>query len=117
MDIDKHVEMLGENIDEILTSTAAVKGEAFAEAVAINFEAIQAMSIVGMLTAVADEKSKELASKLHEACLNILASIAAKVCGDMSDDDVKEVMRISSALNKRRNEAGAEILKGMGDAD
>lgn len=117
MDVDKQMEALGESINEMLASTAAVKGQAFADAVAVNFECIQLMDMVGRLTSLANEDFRDLAVALHTSCMDLAANIGAKSCEDMSDDDVREVMKMGSALNKRRKDAAAEIVKGMGDAD
>jgi hypothetical protein len=113
----KEAEALSENITEMLASTAAVKGEAFADAVAINFECVQLMDIVGRLTAIADEGAKEAALALHDACLTIVCSIGEKAFGDISDKDLEEVMSMGRALNKRRNDFAAVVLKRMSDAD
>ena len=107
----KEAEALSENITEMLASTAAVKGEAFADAVAINFECVQLMDIVGSLTAIADEGAKEAALALRGACLNIVYSIREKAFDDISDKDLKEVMSMGWALNKRRNDFAAFVLK------
>lgn len=114
MNVDKQMEALGDSINEMLASTAAVKGQAFADAVAVNFEAVQLMSMVDRLVALADEDDRALAVALHTSCMDLASSIAAKACDGISDEDLQEVMKMGRALNKRRNDAAAEIMKGMG---
>lgn len=84
--IKKHLENLAENLDEILSSTAALKGEKFADGIAIAFECTQIIEISARLAAVAQEEHKEYASALAESQMNILASIAAKACSDLGED-------------------------------
>jgi methylmalonyl-CoA mutase cobalamin-binding subunit len=117
MNIQKQVDALNENINEMMASTAAVKGADFADAVAISFEAVQLMEVVGQLAAIASEDSKQIALALREAGLNIVASIATKACGEIADQDLEEIMTMGRALNKRRNDAMADIMKGLKDAN
>ena len=117
MNVDKQMEALGDSINEMLASTAAVKGQAFTDAVTVNFEIIQLMDMVGRLAGLANDEYRDLAVALYTSCVDLAANIGAESCGDMSDDDVREVMKMGSALNKRRKDAAAEIVKGMGDAD
>jgi hypothetical protein len=101
------------NIDEIMTSTRAVKGEMFANAVAANFEAVQLMEAVGRLASLAPEEASEYVSSLVDNSQNILASIISKACGDLTDDQLREAIAVCNTLTKRRTSAVDAIRKGM----
>lgn len=116
MDIEKELEGLSDSINEMLTSTAAVKGQAFADAVAISFESVQLMESISRLAGLANKGHEEFAKALHDSALNMTSSIVAKACDGIDDKDLEEVMKMSSALYQRRRLAVQAIRKGMGDA-
>lgn len=111
--IDKHVGDLTTNINEIMSSTLAVKGEVFTNAVAVNFEAVQLMEVIGRLASMAPEEYSEYATMLVNNSQNIIAAIVSKACGELSDDQLKEAMSVAGELTKRRFSAVAAIRKGM----
>lgn len=116
MDIDKELKSFNDGVNEILASTAAVKGKAFADAVAVSFEGVQLMEIVSRLTGLANESSKGYAQSLNDSAMTLASSILAKSCDGLADSDLDEVMKMGSALYKRRSQTLEAINKGRRDA-
>lgn len=111
--VRKHIGDLTMNVEEIMSSTRAVKGDAFAQAVAVNFEAVQLMETVGRLASMAPEELAEYAASLVDSSQNIIASIITKCCETLSDDELKESISVCNELTKRRHSAVEAIRKGM----
>lgn len=120
MDQDKlkqHLNDLAENFDEILSSTAAVKGEPFAKAVSVSFEGVQLIELLGRLSHMVHEAHKECAESLMESGKEILASIVAKACEDLDEDQFNEAMSMGHGMYKRRNATVEAIRKQMLEDD
>ena len=116
MDQDKlkqHLHDLAENFDEILSSTAAVKGEPFAQAVSVAFEGVQLIELFGRLAAMAQEQHKEYAETLEESGKEILSSIVAKACQDLNEAEFGEALVMGHSMYKRRNAVVETIRKEM----
>lgn len=111
--IKKEIELLGENFNEVLSSTEAVKGEAFTNAVAVNFECCQLVEAIGGLVVMARKVDAEHADTLFDMSRQILVSIAVKACGDISDDSVEEAMALAQTLNDRRLQAAKKIQQEL----
>lgn len=116
MDQDKlkqHLHDLAENFDEILTSTAAVKGDAFAKAVSVSFEGVQLIELLGRMSFLAEEAHKEYAMTLMESGKEILASVVAKACEELDEAQFNEAMTMGHSMYKRRNAVVETIRKEM----
>ena len=94
---------LADNFDEILTSTAAVKGEAFAKAASISFESVQLIELLGRLADLTQEAHKEYAEVLLDSGKTILASVVSKACEDLEEAQFNEAMTMGYTMYKRRN--------------
>lgn len=112
--LKQHLHDLAENFDEILTSTAAVKGEAFAKAVSVAFEGVQLIELLGRLSFLAEEANKEYAAQLMESGKEILASVVAKACEELDEGQFNEAMTMGHGMYKRRNDVAEKIRKEMG---
>lgn len=120
MDQDKlkqHLHDLAENFDEILTSTAAVKGDAFAKAVSVAFEGVQMIELLGRMSFLAEEAHKEYATQLMESGKEILSSIVAKACEELDDGQFSEAMTMGHSMYRRRNSVVETIRKEMREDD
>lgn len=104
---------LADNFDEILTSTAAVKGEAFAKAVSVSFEGVQLIELLNRMSTLAQEAHKEYAEVLVESGKEILASVVAKACEDLDEVHFNEAMTMGYTMYKRRNATVEAIRKEM----
>ncbi len=120
MDQDKlkqHLENLAENFDEILTSTAAVKGDAFAQAASVGFEGAQLMELIGRLASLSDERHAEYAKSLMDSGMEILSNIVAKACGDLDEEQFNEAMAMGHSMYKRRNQTMDAIRKELKESE
>ena len=113
--LKQHLHDLAENFDEILTSTAAVKGEPFAQAVSVAFEGVQLIELVGRMSAMAQEQYKDYAKQLEESAKEILASVVAKACADLDEPAFQEAMVMGHSMYKRRLDTMEAIKKQMRD--
>lgn len=111
--IRARLEGLTENIQEALASTAAVKGDRFADAVCTHFEASQLMEILGMLASLIPEEKAEHAASLCRSAATIATSMAMRICDDLSDEDFKESMALSEQLIKRKDRTSEEIERDL----
>lgn len=115
--IKAELQALGSSINEVLASTAAVKGDNFARAVAIQFECGQLVEAIADLVVLARETNAEYANGLLEVCKHILASIAAKACEEVSDEELEEAMKMGNTLHDRRVRALEKIRKEINNDD
>lgn len=113
--IRRELKTLSDNFNEILSSTAAVKGELFANTVAVNFECAQLIEAVGGLVILARKTDAQRADELYEMVKHVLSSIATKACGDLEDAQLEEAIRLSKTLYDRRRQAVVKIQQGMRD--
>lgn len=109
--IKAELNALGTSINEVLSSTAAVKGEAFAKAVAINFECGQLVEAIDKLTVLARKTDDERANALLEVSKHILASIAVKACDELPDAELEDAVKMANTLHDRRLRAIEKIQK------
>jgi hypothetical protein len=109
----RELDLLGENFQEILSSTEAVKGEAFANAVAVSFESAQLMEAIACIFAMIPEHDRERAGPLMEAVKHILSSICVKASGDLSDSDLEEAIDMADKLNDRRRQTAKRIQQEL----
>lgn len=109
--IKAELNALGTSINEVLSSTAAVKGEAFAKAVAINFECGQLVEAIANLTVLARKTDAEHANALLEVSKHILASIAVKACDELPDAELEDAVKMANTLHDRRLRAIEKIQK------
>ena len=114
--IKSELKSLGDNINEVLSSTEALKGEAFAKAVSVNFECAQLIELIGRLVILAKEADEEMAAAAFEAAKNILASIACKATEELEEDQLEEAMKMAYTLYQRRNDT-IKRIQGMTDDD
>lgn len=115
--IKRELELLGQNFNEILSSTAAVKGEAFANAVAINFECAQLIEAIGGLVIIVRKVDAERAEGLYEIFKCVLASIASKGCDTLEDGQLEEAVLLSKTLYERRRDTVNRIRLEARDGD
>lgn len=115
--IKSELQALGSSINEVLSSTAAVKGESFAKAVAINFECGQLVEAIADLVVLARKTDAEHADALLEVSKHILASIAVKACDDLPDSELEEAMKMAHTLHDRRLRAIEKIQKDLNNDD
>lgn len=111
----KELDLLGQNFHEILASTEAVKGEAFANAVAVSFESAQLMEAIAHIFGMVPEDDRGRAGPLLEATKQILSSICVKACGDVSDSDLEEAIAMADKLNDRRRQTAKKIQQELRD--
>lgn len=115
--INSELKDLGSSINEVLSSTAAVKGDAFARAVAINFECAQLVEAIAGLVIMARKDDEEYANALFEVTKTILASVAIKACDEMPDEQFDEAMKMSRTLHDRRLRTIEKIQKEIDNDD
>lgn len=111
--LKQHLHDLAENFDEILTSTAAVKGEPFAQAVSVAFEGVQLIELFGRMASMAQDQYKEYADQLEESGKQILSSVVAKACAELSETEFQEAMVMGHGMYKRRLDTMEAIKKQM----
>lgn len=107
MDIDKEIDSLLENLNEMMHSAAAVKGKEFANAVAIHFESLQLSESIGNLSGMLKATGKfdaEFVESVTEGMARTLCSIVSHGLPEMSEKDFKESIDMGQALYKRRVE-------------
>jgi acyl-CoA reductase-like NAD-dependent aldehyde dehydrogenase len=110
--LQKHLDALGDNINEVMSSTVAVKGEQFAKCVALAFESFQIAEALTRLSAlVTDERRRQLADMLRESGTDVLSIMVGKSLEPLSESDVDEVMTMAKMLYRRRNEATESIRR------
>lgn len=120
MDEDKlkqHLDDLSDNIDEILESAAAVRGKAFANAVCVSFEGNQMSELIGQIAALAEEQYQDQARRMGGICIQIMASMMDKACGEMSEELFDEALKMGAVLFERRAKAMDEINKDLNQDD
>lgn len=115
--IKAELNALGASINKVLSSTAAVKGDPFAKAVAINFECGQLVEAIASLVVLARKTDVEHADALLEISKHILASIASKACDDLPDSELEEAMKMAHTLHDRRLRAIEKIQKEVDNDD
>lgn len=115
--IKSELQALGSSINEVLASTAAVKGELFARAVAISFESGQLVEAIAELVVLARKTDTEHANALLEISKHILASIAVKACDDLPDAELEEAMKMAGTLHDRRVRAIEKIQREVDNDD
>lgn len=115
--INSAIKGLGDSINEVLSSTAAVKGDVFAQAVAINFECAQLVEAIAGLVIMARKDDEEYANALFEVTKTILASIAAKACDALPDEQLGEAMKMAHTLHDRRLRTIEKIQKEIDNDD
>jgi hypothetical protein len=117
MSMKSELEGLAQNLNEIMESTAAVKGIPFANAVALHFEAMQLAEIIGNLSGLLKGGQKidpEIIDSMTESAVNVLFSVVYKGMGELSDDQIKEASDLGESLHKRRVRSMEAIRKDMG---
>lgn len=115
--IKSELQALGSSINEVLASTAAVKGDAFMKAVAINFECGQLVEAIADLVVLARKTDTEHADALLEVSKHILTSIAVKACDDLPDSELEEAMKMAHTLHDRRLRAIEKIQRDFNNDD
>lgn len=115
--INSAIKNLGDSINEVLASTAAVKGDAFAQAVAINFECAQLVEAIASLVVMARKDDEEYADVLFDVTKTVLASIAAKACDALPDEQLEEAMKMAHTLHDRRRRTIEKIQKEIDNDD
>lgn len=117
MSAKQQLEALAENLNEIMSSTAHVKGPEFANAVALHFEALQLAEMVGNMAGLMKSGAKippEHVDAMSEVCTNILFSIVMKGI-NIASDDIKEASDLAERLHKRRQGTMRAISQEMRD--
>lgn len=113
--IKKHLNNLTENVEEIMTSTRAVKGPGFAILVAICFESMQIMESMAKIAACAKEEYRDYAQSMLASSVNVMSGIMFKLFEGYTDAEIEEAGSIAKMLLDRRSDAVAAIKKGMED--
>lgn len=114
MDIDKEIDSLLENLNEMMHSAAVVKGKPFADAVAIHFESLQLSEHIGNLSGMLKATGKfnvEFVDDVTQAMARTLCSIVSHGLPEMSEKDFKESIDMGQALYKRRVELVEKLNK------
>lgn len=113
--IRKELELLAENIVEVLESTAASKGDQFADSVGVHLECAQLIEAIGGLALMARKVDEEQTDRLFVACKHILASVASKACGDLGDEQLGESIKLAKTLFDRRQQVAQKLRQEMSD--
>lgn len=114
--IKHHMDMLGESIEEILDSAAAVRGPQFANAACLSFEACQMSEILGTIANMAPDEHQKRAHSLGAAGLEVIASMLDKAFGDLSDELSDEALAMGAMLHKRRMDAVDRLNRDLNGA-
>lgn len=115
MTAKQHIDNLTENINEIMSSAAHVKGPEFANAVALHFEAIQLAEAIGNLTGLLksnERPSIEQVDAMGDLCTRILSSIVAKGM-NIPDEELEEVLSLVDRLNSRSQGTASNIKQEL----
>lgn len=118
--INQHLEQLAESCEEIMASTRAVRGDAFANAVALNFEMFQLGDLVGQLTGIARASRPENAEYiqvLNSAASDLMTSIICGHYASMEDDDLNDAIETAKIMLDRRKRTVAAINKDTKGGD
>lgn len=112
--IEKQLQEFTDGVDEIMSSTAAVKGQKFAAAVAVNFEAIQLTELLGILASTAKNaqpESSAMIDHISRSAVHIISSMAAEGMCHLTEAEFNEATQLSETLQKRRELAIRRINK------
>lgn len=99
--IKEQIDGLGSDVNEILSSTEAVRGPEVAQAVAMAFECRQLLEIMARLADMASEDNKVYAQTVVVSGVNIVSSMATKGMR-IKEGDLDEVMSLADQLYDRR---------------
>lgn len=99
---------VAQSVHEILESAAALKGERFANAVAGQFELLQASEVVGRMRGTADKAGVDV-SELGSACVLLIGAAASRLFAGLSESDHQEALQLASSLWARRERAAEAI--------
>ena len=103
---------LSTTIDEMVSSARGAKGDPFAVATAVAFEAMQVMEIVVHVASYVDAEHLERIRSLAETAAGLMHSIIGKVCDPLSDEEVDDAMKLATEMTRRRRTTVEAINRG-----
>lgn len=113
-EIKKMARDLTQDLNEMMKSTSAVKGKAFANVVAHQFEALELSDLVGvMLSSLIhlDPKNTDKYRSMTETVIMIISSMTAKVAGELPEPELDEALKMSDSMHARRRNAVMAAMK------
>jgi hypothetical protein len=114
MSVEAKLKDLSSDIHEILASHAAVRGDDFAQAVAVAFELRQMLEIMGRLHSMCREEAQEYAESLVHSAMDIMSSVMCKaVSDDLSKTDIQDALSCADMLMRRRGNTVDRIRKDL----
>ncbi|MBU3577488.1 hypothetical protein [Polynucleobacter sp. UK-Kesae-W10] len=106
MSVQNELDSFVNDVQEIINNTIKIKGQEFADAVAVQFEIFQVGEILGRIVGPLDDK---YFSDLAEQCITLVAGISSKVAVGLTIEQVQEAKVMADQLIARRQRVNQKI--------
>lgn len=116
--IKRQISDMVQSIDEVIASTSAIKGAAFAGAVGILFESRQLSELIGQIAELAkdgNQNGDEAVESLSSAAVMILGNVVTSSVDFLDEKDFNEALQLSDSLYARRCQTIESINQSIRD--